>query len=60
MNESLWNIDQVAAYLGVAVATIYTWRTKKYGPVGRRVGKHVRWDPQVVKDWFAAQPAEVA
>lgn len=60
MNESLWDIDQVAAYLGVTVATIYTWRSKKYGPPGRRVGKHVRWDPKVVRDWFAAQPVEVA
>jgi len=60
MTESLWDIHQVAAYLGVTAATVYGWRYKKYGPVGRRVGKHVRWDPQVVKDWFSAQPAQVA
>jgi len=60
MNEQLWDVGQVAAYLQVTVATVYGWRTKKYGPKGRRVGKHVRRDPEEVRAWYLAQPAEVA
>lgn len=60
MNEQLWDVGQVAAYLQVTVATVYGWRTKKYGPRGRRVGKHVRWEPNEVRAWYLAQPAEVA
>lgn len=60
MIESLWDIHQVAAYLGVPVATLYRWRTTNYGPEGRRVGKHIRYDPEVVRAWFNAQPAGAA
>ncbi|MDX8033504.1 helix-turn-helix domain-containing protein [Lentzea sp. BCCO 10_0856] len=60
MSQQLWDIAEVANYLQVTVATVYGWRTKKYGPKGRRVGKHIRWDPDEVRAWFQAQPAEVA
>ena len=42
-----------AAYLGVPVQTLYQWRRKRTGPAGRRVGRHLRYDPAAVRAWFA-------
>ena len=50
--ETLWTIDQVAAYLGVPKQTLYAWRTRNYGPRGRRVGRYVRYRAGDVYDWF--------
>ena len=55
MIESLWDIDQVSVYLGVPVATLYRWRTTGYGPPCGRVGKHLRYEAEAVRDWFRAQ-----
>jgi len=41
--EDLWDIDDVAAYLGVTKQTTYSERTSGCGPAGFRVGKHLRW-----------------
>ena len=49
--EELWDIDTVAAYLGVPKQTIYSWRHKGYGPQGFRVGKHLRWRAATVVTW---------
>src|SRR3546814_5515850 len=35
--QELWDIDDVASYLGVTKQTIYSWRTTGYGPAGFRV-----------------------
>jgi len=48
----LWTVEDVSAYLGVPVQTLYEWRRKCKGPKARRVGKYLRYDPQVVRDWF--------
>jgi excisionase family DNA binding protein len=58
--STLWGPKEVADYLSVPVQTIYQWRTRGYGPPGRKVGKHVRYRPADVEAWFEAQPAEVA
>jgi excisionase family DNA binding protein len=50
--SKLWGIDDVATYLGVPKRTLYEWRTKGYGPTGRRVGKYVRYKPEDVESWF--------
>lgn len=47
----LWDIDEVAGYLGVPKQTIYCWRTTGYGPQGFRVGKHLRWRAATVLAW---------
>ncbi|GAA0597532.1 helix-turn-helix domain-containing protein [Kribbella sandramycini] len=52
-DEPLWDADQVAAYLKVPKATLYTWRRTRYGPRGRRVGRHLRYRPSEVIGWFA-------
>ena len=51
--QELWDIDDVAGYLGVAKQTIYSWRTTGYGPAGFRVGKHLRWRAATVINWTA-------
>jgi predicted DNA-binding transcriptional regulator AlpA len=50
--EPLWGPEDVSTYLGVPVQTLYQWRRKDYGPRARPVGKHLRWDPEVVRKWF--------
>jgi excisionase family DNA binding protein len=54
----LWTVEDVAAYLGVPVQTLYQWRRKGTGPVGRRVGKYLRYDPQTVREWFESLGAK--
>ncbi|PPK64458.1 helix-turn-helix domain-containing protein [Actinokineospora auranticolor] len=56
IRAGLWGIPEVAAYLGVPEQTIYQWRTKGYGPRGRRVGKYVRFRPEDVVSWVDEQP----
>lgn len=50
--RNLWGTQDVADYLGVPVKTVYDWRAKGYGPTGRRVGKHIRYKPDDVEEWF--------
>jgi excisionase family DNA binding protein len=56
----LWSVQDVAEYLGIPVQTIYRWRTKGYGPPGRRMGKHVRFVPEEVRAWVASLNKDVA
>lgn len=48
-------VDDVSTYLGVPVQTLYTWRKRRIGPPAGRVGRHLRYDPDVVRAWFADQ-----
>lgn len=50
--EPLWAIEDVADYLKVPVKTLYEWRTRDYGPPGKRVGRHIRYRPEDVLSWF--------
>ena len=60
MIRNLWGIEDVSAYLGVPVGTLYQWRTRGYGPPGRRIGKYVRYKPDDVERWFESQAEGVA
>ncbi|MER7893573.1 helix-turn-helix domain-containing protein [Micromonospora sp. NPDC094482] len=51
----LWTVEDVSAYLGVPVQTLYTWRKRRIGPPAGRVGRHLRYDPDTVRAWFADQ-----
>jgi excisionase family DNA binding protein len=53
--DPLLSIPELAAYLGVPVATIYRWRYTRDGPVGYRVGRHVRYRLSDVEQWLATQ-----
>jgi predicted DNA-binding transcriptional regulator AlpA len=48
----LWSVEEVSAFLGVPVKTLYEWRRKGYGPRGTRVGRYVRYKPDGVVAWF--------
>ena len=50
--EPLWTVEDVAAFLRIPVQTLYQWRRKGFGPQGTRVGKYIRFDPDVVREWF--------
>lgn len=55
MSRTLMTIEDLSDYLGIPVNTLYKWRTKGYGPAGRRVGKYVRYRPEDVDAWVEAQ-----
>ena len=50
--EPLLSVGELAEYLGVPVATVYDWRSNGLGPVGHRLGKHVRFALSDVKTWL--------
>lgn len=58
--SKLWSIKEVADFLQVPVNTLYQWRTRNYGPPGRRVGKYVRYVPDDVVAWVASLSTEGA
>jgi hypothetical protein len=43
----------VSAFLGVPVATLHQWRYLGTGPDAFKVGRHLRYDPDVVRRWVA-------
>ena len=47
----LWSVDDVAAFLGVPVGTLYSWRHRGIGPPAYRVGRHLRYRPEKVIAW---------
>ena len=55
--DRLWTIDDVSAFLGVPVQTLYQWRHRSEGPPCVRLGKHLRFDPAQVRAWVASKVA---
>ena len=53
--EHLMSPTNVAEYVQVPLATVYRWRTHGDGPVGFRVGKHVRYRREDVDAWLEEQ-----
>ncbi|MFI1160209.1 helix-turn-helix transcriptional regulator [Streptomyces sioyaensis] len=52
--------DLVTLFGLESVETVYTWRKKRTGPRGFRVGKHVRYDPADIRAWVTQQTAAEA
>jgi excisionase family DNA binding protein len=50
--RSLLSPNELSAYLGVPLATIYRWRSRHEGPPGIRVGRHVRYRLGDVEHWL--------
>lgn len=50
--DRLLTVDELAFFLGVPVKTIYQWRYKGTGPIGVRVGRHVRYRQVDVDRWL--------
>ena len=53
--DRLLTTQQLAEYLAVPVATLYSWRHAGEGPPGFRVGKHVRYRWGDVEEWVRDQ-----
>lgn len=51
--DRLLGPEEVAAFLGVPLRTIYRWRSRHEGPRGYRVGRHVRYRLDDVERWLA-------
>ncbi|MGW1711202.1 helix-turn-helix domain-containing protein [Streptomyces sp. NPDC002206] len=45
--------DDIAEIFDVPKETVYHWRKKRIGPPGFRIGKHIRYDPDVVHRYVA-------
>jgi len=58
--ERLLSPDDVAAFLGVPVTTLYQWRYKGIGPRGLRIGRHLRYRQEEVNAWLRALDADDA
>ncbi len=52
--------QDLADELGVPVSTVYGWRHTGAGPVGHKVGRHVRFRRSDVEAWLGTCREEVA
>ena len=41
--ERLMTLPELSEMLGVPIETLYGWRHRGEGPVGHRIGRHVRY-----------------
>lgn len=57
--DELLTTAELAAYLKVPVQTIHAWRTHGTGPIGVRMGKHVRYPRRDVEQWISDRTASV-
>ena len=53
--ERLMSLTDVSEMLGIPIHTLYRWRHKGDGPVGYRVGRHVRYRREAVEAWLEQQ-----
>jgi len=55
--ERLWTVEDVSAYLGVPVKTLYQWKWRGEGPPVRKIGRHLRYDRRAVQSWATEDAA---
>ncbi|TDD71641.1 DNA-binding protein [Jiangella aurantiaca] len=53
--EPLIDVEELAAYLGVPVTTIYDWRTNGKGPPAYKFGKALKFAVSDVRAWLVRQ-----
>ncbi len=56
--DRLLTVSDLAAYLGVPVATLYGWRHHRQGPPGFKAGRHLRYRMSDVERWITEQVEE--
>jgi excisionase family DNA binding protein len=49
--ERLWTVHEVSTYLRIPVGTLYQWRHRRIGPPASKTGRHLRYDPNAVREW---------
>ena len=55
--DELFTVSELAEYLNVPVKTLYAWRYRGEGPVGFRVGRHVRYRNTDIQEWIQQRVA---
>jgi predicted DNA-binding transcriptional regulator AlpA len=55
--DRLWSVEDVSDYLGIPVKTLYQWKWRGDGPPVRKIGRHLRYDPDAVRRWVAGRAA---
>jgi len=53
--ERLMTLPELSEMLGVPIETLYGWRHRGKGPVGYRIGRHVRYRRAAVEEWLEMQ-----
>jgi excisionase family DNA binding protein len=53
--ERLMTLPELSEMLGVPIETLYGWRHRGEGPVGYRIGRHVRYRRSAVEEWLETQ-----
>jgi predicted DNA-binding transcriptional regulator AlpA len=53
--QKLWNVNEVADFLGVAVGSVYHFVSQKRIPCVRLSARCLRFDSQVIREWVAAR-----
>jgi predicted DNA-binding transcriptional regulator AlpA len=53
--EALIGPDELAVWLGIPLATIYRWSSRKEGPPAFKIGKYVKYQVSDVQAWLQAQ-----
>ena len=56
--ESALSVQELAAQLQVSAQTIYDLRSQGRGPVGFRVGRHLRFRTSEIEAWLARLEGE--
>ena len=51
----LIDLETLATYLGVPVATVYDWRSRRLGPPAYRIGKRLMFAVPDVQAWIEQQ-----
>ncbi|MEO3842756.1 helix-turn-helix domain-containing protein [Streptomyces sp. B22F1] len=50
--------EELSAYLGVPLGTLYSWNHRGVGPKATKVGRHLRYRWQEVDAWVDAQTTD--
>ncbi len=58
MSTDWLGIETLADELDVPLRTVYAWRSRGTGPIGYRLGKHVRFRRVDVDAWLEAHVDE--
>ena len=57
-NPELLSVEDLAKLLGVPPATIYGWRYRGLGPIGFKVGRHLRFKRSDAVAWIEQQRSQ--
>ena len=55
VGERLMSVTDLSEMLGVPIHNFYRWRNRGEGPVGYRIGRHVRYRRATVEAWLEMQ-----